>query len=268
MSNIVKKKHGSLNLADTNQIMEFAIDLKRYIDNNKLSINIEDKKYPLEAAWKFAGMNFGLTGVPLPPVPLHNPKDMIIGLYVNERRFNTKTKQPYDKQVAVYFGPADQQAVIDGIRLAFKDKIIKEIARPFFNYKCDCNIVKVKGGSIVSFGQGMASNLEEGKEFQAEFAVNALSQTRAVSRGFKNVLSFVMSSAGFENTPGEEMERNKANEYQDANVIDQPVMSDSDYKIAYHKVATGEWTLEFIKRNSSLSPAQEEALRILEENRS
>lgn len=267
MSNIVKKKHGVLSLSDTNQIMDFAIDLKKYIDNNKLSIDIEGKKYPLEAAWKFAGMNFGLTGVPLPPVPLHNPKDMIIGLYVNERRMNSKTKQPYDKQVPVYFGPADQHDVINNIRLSFKEKIIKEVARPFFNYKCDCNIVKVKGGSIVSFGQGMASNLEEGKEFQAEFAVNALSQTRAVSRGFKNVLSFVMSSAGFENTPGEEMGGHKP-EFVDANVVDQPVMSDSDYKAAYHKVATGEWTLEFIKRNSSLSPAQEEALRILEENRS
>lgn len=269
MTSSLQKKvnHGKLSLANPDQIMGFAHILKGYIEANKLSIDLEGKKYPLVDAWKFAGINFGLTGIPEAPIERHSGEMMTILTVM--KTFKGK-HGPYEKEVDVFTGLSTATQQIEDARLFYGPKIKSYIIRPFYNYKCNCNIVRIAGNnkSIISFGQGICSNLEEGKHAQSESAINSMAQTRSISKGFRNVLGFVMSSAGYENTPAEEMQGSGV-EFTGSDVDqsqDLPEMTEKQMNIAIKKVAAGEWTVDYIKQNSRLTEGQEKALLKMERN--
>lgn len=56
------------NIANIKDIETFAPELKKFIEDHKLTTTYEGKNYALVDAWKFAGLNFGLTCIPEQPV--------------------------------------------------------------------------------------------------------------------------------------------------------------------------------------------------------
>jgi hypothetical protein len=109
----------------------------------------------------------------------------------------------------------------DRYRDKFKDKIKKEIIHDYYNYRCGCEIQNTITGAKVGSGFGVCSNIEMTKVSFDEFAVYSMSQTRAIGRAFKNVIGFIMKSAGYSPTPLEEMDgANKTVVYEDSTAID------------------------------------------------
>lgn len=261
---VIEKKDTSLSLADPGQVMQFGLTLKKYIEANDLAVTIEGKLYAKVDAWKFAGLNFGLTGIPKRPEQV-DKGEMILLLFIHEER-TSKDGKKYYKEVAGYAGPASNASAIENFRLTYVGKITKELYRPYFAYKCECDIIKLSDRSIVSYGEGMCSNLEESKILSAEYAINSHCQTRAISRAFRNLLGFVMSSAGIEPTPAEEMDETVNYEARVVTNLNPPLPPDQ-FQNAMVKVISGVWTVEFVKANSTLSTEQEQALIIAEQNR-
>lgn len=264
VSSAVAKKETSLSLADPGQVMEFGKVLKEYIAKNDLAVKIEDKLYAKVDAWKFAGFNFGLTGIPHRPEPQHDGKRMILILYIKEQR-EGKNGKPYMKEVPGFVGFSDSITEIDNYRMTHQGKITRELYRPYFAYKCECDIIKLSDRSIVSYGEGMCSNMEEGKLVSAEFAINSHSQTRAISRAFRNLLGFVMTSAGMQTTPFEEMEEAAREKAMDSN---ETYMGEDEFNLSVENVRSGNWTSAFVVKNgSAMHPDQVKALEIIEQNR-
>lgn len=77
-------------------------------------------------------------------------------------------------------------------------------------YQCIVNLIQVRTGDVVGKGYAVCSNKEPSKKSFQEYAILSMSQTRAISRAYRNVLAWLMKASGFEPTPAEEMEFEKA----------------------------------------------------------
>jgi hypothetical protein len=269
-----------LSLNNPAQIMEFGKVLKSYIVANGLSVKIEDKDYPLCGAWKFAGMNFGLTAVPVEITPKHKDGQYITILFA-EREFeffDKKAKPPqkkkYKKVVPIFSGFTNHKDVIDEIRQREGEGGIKrEITRPYYSYECTVEVHRFDG-HVVTKGKSVCTNLESAKAGFDEYAVMGQAQTRTISRALKNLLDFVLQSAGMEPTPGEEMQGHE----QEHQVPDEPPFApppDAPVKntpsvVAWEKLVVraqkGEVVSEMAKAHMSITDEQYDALKILESN--
>lgn len=268
----VRQNH-SLSLANIPDIMGFSQVLKQYIVENNLSVKIEGNDYAKVDAWKFAGMNFGLTGIPAPPIAMHLPGQMIV-VMIAPLEYVKQNGATYMKDTVIYGGPLDNQPAIESTRLYVaenKIKITREIVRPFYSYKCQCDVVRISGNKKVSFGEGLCSNLEENKLMAPEYSINSHAQTRSIGKGLRNLLGFVMSSAGYQGTPAEEMdglfktdEAFHEKEKGRAVPTSLPILAPEDEGKALAKVEAGEWSVEFLKGKRSLTPNQVKALQLAE----
>jgi hypothetical protein len=195
----------TLSLANPHDVMEFGKVLKKYIVSNNLSVPIEGKDYAKVDAWKFAGLNFGLTAIPRTPESRHILGQYITVLFIN-KEYTPKNKDKYTKEVPVFVGYQQHQEVIQQVRDSNKGKISREVVKPYFAYACGCDIVKLADGSKVSYGEGFCSNLESAKSGNDEYAINSQAQTRSIGKAYRNLIGFVMNAAGYETTPAEEMD--------------------------------------------------------------
>lgn len=66
-------------------------------------------------------------------------------------------------------------------------------------------IINTKTNQVVSQGFALCSNKEHKKKSFDEYAVLSMAQTRAIGKGYRNLLGWVMKLAGMESTPSEEM---------------------------------------------------------------
>lgn len=217
-------KNETLSLVNPGQIMAFGKVLNKYILDNKLSIQIEGKHYPLAGAWKFAGNNFGLSAIPVECIAIHKPGEYVCVLYA-EFEYTGKRKDPpyaeykYKKTEAVFVGLTKATAEIADVRNRFK--IVKEIIRPFYEYKCTVEVRRISDEKLVQRGESVCSNMELNRAGSQESDIIGMAQTRTISRSLKNLLDFVIHSAGMESTPGEEMQGVKEEGWQSANVVDE-----------------------------------------------
>jgi len=80
-----------------------------------------------------------------------------------------------------------------------KEKNGKEVT-----YTATCEIRR-RDGQALTRAISSCSNMERGKRNMMEFQIASMAQTRAVSKAFRLALSWVMTLAGYEPTPAEEM---------------------------------------------------------------
>ena len=73
-------------------------------------------------------------------------------------------------------------------------------------YQSTVELVRLTDGVKVGFGMAVCSNKEKLKRHLEEYAIAAMSQTRAISRAYRNLLGWLMKAAGFEATPEDEAE--------------------------------------------------------------
>lgn len=72
-------------------------------------------------------------------------------------------------------------------------------------WKAEAEIVRLKDDKVVSRGFAICSNLEAKKKGNDEYAILSMAQTRAIGKGYRNLVGWVMKLAGYESTPSEEM---------------------------------------------------------------
>jgi len=197
-------------------ITDFSKILKEFITKSQLSTKIQGNEYVNVDGWKFAGLNFGLVPIVSEPVAIHEKGDLITILYHEIER-----RGQYGKKMSVEpFFASSNVTLSDRYREKFKDKINKEITHDFYNYKCGCKIQNSITGAKLGSGFGICSNIEISKVSFDEFAVMSMSQTRAIGRAFKNVIGFIMKSAGYAPTPLEEMDGQKMANIDDNTSLD------------------------------------------------
>lgn len=201
-------KPGQLSLADPEQVMNFGKTLQKYVVANALTANIKGKPYAMVSGWQFAGLNFGLTPIPSKPVAKHMRGEYIHILYIKQKNKSKDGKKEWIDEVPLFAGYADHKEII--AELTDKHKSIgdfsREFIQPHFSFECEVDIVRMSDNYKVGYGVGICSNLELSKSAFQEYAVNSMSQTRGIGKGYRNLIGFVMKSAGYEDTTAEEMQ--------------------------------------------------------------
>jgi hypothetical protein len=77
-------------------------------------------------------------------------------------------------------------------------------------YRASVDLINIANGNKVGSGIATCSNLESGKQRFAEYAIESMAQTRAVGKAYRLMLGWLMKAAGYEATPAEEMDFDKA----------------------------------------------------------
>jgi len=215
-TDLVQIEKPAFQLIKPADITNFSKILKEFITKSGLSTKIQGNEYVNVDGWKFAGLNFGLVPIVSEPQSIHQKGDLITILYHEIERRDKFGK----KMVTEPFFASSNTTLADRYREKFKDKIKKEITHDFFNYKCGCEIQNSITGVKLGSGFGICSNIEITKVSFDEFAVMSMAQTRAIGRAFKNVLGFIMKSAGYSPVPLEEMDGQKSANIDDNTSLD------------------------------------------------
>lgn len=168
MSNEIVK----MDIATPEHALSVANNLQKFVKEQKLTVDIQGRNYPLVEAWQFAGSQFGLYPI---LIECKNESSYEERNYTwTDRRNNPKTKKTNH----------------------FKYRSLVEVRR-FLDDK------------VLSRGSMVCTNDEGGKHEFAEYAIESMSQTRAEGKAWRMLLAWVMKAAGFEQTPYEEMEEQK-----------------------------------------------------------
>lgn len=199
----VKVSGQPLSLYNPQDVMDFGKVLKSFIVNNKLSTQIGGKDYAHVDGWKFAGMNFGLVAIPSEPIAMHQPGET---MHLFQRVIEKNTRQGIVQSLEWYLATQMPEA-IELEKSRCKDFRIM----PVYKYRCSCEIINVATGQKLGSGSAICSSMELIKSGFDEYSIYSMSQTRAIGKGFRNLLGFVMNSAGIESTPAEEMTPEMAN---------------------------------------------------------
>jgi len=252
-------KSGIIELTSPGDIMAFGAVLREHIEKNKLSVSISGRNYPMVDAWKYAGMNFGVTSIPDEPLPMHTPGQMVrIGYHMAQFKDKQGTWREFEK--AGYVGMVDETGTFD----AWKKNIrfTRELIMPHYAYSCQATVNRLTDGVKISGGDGFCENLELTKVGFPQYAVRSMAQTRAIGKSLRNLLGYVMNSAGYEATPAEEMEEERAKEAEKND--DRMSMTDEVFKKAVIKLAKKETTIEKIEKSFRLTAEQLKTLKELE----
>lgn len=206
----VEKKPYQLNRPD--HIAAFSKVLAQFIKDAKLSTNIQGNEYVNVDGWKFAGTSFGLTAIVSEPERIDEGKTVY---YLYEEYTVIVNKQPVRKERVYYSGT--NVAVVESIKA--KRAPTRIVVTELFRYKCSCDIISLSTREKVGYGFAICSNAEAKKVGFDEFAIASQSQTRAIGKAYRNQIGFLMKSAGFADTPSEEMEDEKYAKGQTSDVI-------------------------------------------------
>lgn len=198
----VQSERAAFSLIKPKDITDFSKVLREYITQSGLSTTIRHEQYVNVDGWKFAGLNFGLIPIVGEPIPQHNKGDLMMILY---HEVEKRTQYGKKMEIEPFFSSSNFQ-LAEEYRVKFKDRIKKEIVHDFYSYKCGCEIINAVTGARMGAGWGLCNNVELSKTSYDEFSVHSMAQTRAIGRAFKNVIGFIMKSAGYVPTPSEEMD--------------------------------------------------------------
>lgn len=264
----------SLSLNNRSQVAVFAIELKKFISENKLSVRIGANDHVMVDGWKFALRSFGLVAITSKPLPRHEKGSYVTTLYA-WREFETKAKPgkpstKFKKSVPVFAGWLHDKAVIDEMRKREGKLLTDERTKPYFSYECDVEIRTINGNILVSRGTGLCSNIEFLKSAFDEYSICSMSETRAIGRGAKNLLGYVMKVAGFESTFAEEMQDESGNtidiEHADGGDTDEltELETQEQIEMVYEKIKNKEWTVEYVQKQFKLNPEQLKAMTIMQ----
>ena len=80
----------------------------------------------------------------------------------------------------------------------------KKLDRPEIAYEARV-VLKTIGGQVVGAGEALCTSIERNWGGRDEFAIKSMAQTRATGKAARNGFSWIMSLAGYEATPAEEM---------------------------------------------------------------
>jgi len=75
-----------------------------------------------------------------------------------------------------------------------------------FKYWAKCELLDMHSGTIVGCGEAICSKQESKKKTFDEYAILSMAQTRSIGKAYRNLLGWLMKSAGFTSTPLEEMD--------------------------------------------------------------
>lgn len=81
-----------------------------------------------------------------------------------------------------------------------------------YKYWAKCHLINVHTDKIIGSGEAICSKLESKKKKFDEYAILSMAQTRAIGKAFRNLLGWLMKSAGFTSTPVEEMDEMAASD--------------------------------------------------------
>lgn len=154
------------------QALQVANILQKFVQEQQLTVNIQNRTYALVEAWQFAGAQLGLYPV---------LTDIKNESTYEERHFQWKDK---------YNNP-------------------KEKKTNHFKYRATVEIRKFADDKVVSKGEMVCTNEEFGKYEFAEYAVQSMTQTRAEGKAWRMLLGWVMKAAGFDTMPAEEIDQEK-----------------------------------------------------------
>jgi hypothetical protein len=263
----VVEKSKTLSLADPDQVMQFGQVLKQYIVKNNLAVTIKGEAFAMVDGWKFAGLNFGLTAIPRKPEAKHERGEYVTIVYADKWiKPKEKNKSPYKKEVIAGVCFAQDRDIIKGIRERLKAEEIetRELTKPYFKYECECDVVKLSDQARVSYGVALCSNLEDLKAGFEEYAVNSMSQTRAIGKAYRNLLGHVMKAAGYQPTPAEEMAPIEREEKERIIIPEEdknrPPLTDDQLSQACARVMKGQKVLESLEEHFTLTPQQRKAV--------
>lgn len=186
----------TLSLSNMQHIMNFAKGLQKFISENELSITIKGgaKPYVLVDGWKFAGINFGIVPIPEKPVKVQTGQ-----LHI----FHIEKKGKYGMYDAIAHVTSNND---EYEKLLAKDANWSKVSTVTeYKYECTCVLKRISNGEIVGQGFALCTNAEEIKVTFDEYAVLSMAQTRAIAKAFRNTIGFIMTAAGFDATPAEEM---------------------------------------------------------------
>jgi hypothetical protein len=201
-SSLVRLDNSVRSLANPQHVLDVGSMLKSYIVNNSLSTMIQGKQYAHVDAWKFAGMIFGLSAICDEPVRISGKENIYV---VYGKRSKNGSSGPYVEEYIIY--QSSLRISDDELEsLGKSHQISRQLIKEYFNYKCATKIVRLADGVTVSTGFATCSNLESKKVTFDEYAINSMSQTRSIGKGYRNLIGYVMNAAGFESTPAEEMD--------------------------------------------------------------
>lgn len=193
----VKVTGQPLSLYNPQDVMDFGKILKDFIVNNKLSTKIQGRDYAHVDGWKFAGMNFGLVAIVGEPVPMHQPGET---MHLFQRVIQKNSQHGIIESLEWYLATQMPEA-IELEKTRCKDYRIL----PVYKYRCSCDIINVATQQKLGSGSAICSSLELIKSGFDEYSIFSMAQTRCIGKGFRNLIGFVMNSAGIESTPAEEM---------------------------------------------------------------
>lgn len=162
----------ALDLSIPANALKVANELKKFATDQKLTIDIQGRNYPLVEAWQFAGSQFGLYPI---LVDIKNESSYESRHY----KWSDRKNNPREKQ------------------------------SQHFKYRAKVEIRRYSDDKIFSLGEMICTNDERSKHEFDEYAVMSMAQTRAEGKAWRMLLAWVMKAAGFEQTPAEEMEDHK-----------------------------------------------------------
>lgn len=197
-----EKKSLVRQISNPEDVLTFGSVLKNFIVKNQLSVKIDGNDYAMVSAWQFAGVSFGLTAITGKPEKQHEPGEYITTLYA-ERLMTNKKGQQYKKEVVILCANASHTAIIDSVRA--RNQVTREVTQQHFKYECTTEVRRASDNTLVSIGTAVCSNMERNKATFEEYAIASMAQTRSMGKAYRNLLGFVMKSAGYQDTPAEEM---------------------------------------------------------------
>lgn len=84
----------------------------------------------------------------------------------------------------------------------------------------EAEIVQLTTQKIISRGFAICSKTESKKKGFDEYAILSMAQTRAIGKGYRNLIAWVMKLAGYESTPAEEVKADEKPEKRKGNLAD------------------------------------------------
>lgn len=119
---------------------------------------------------------------------------------VNKKTGEVNTKHYANVESWLYAGTLLQLRAIPG-----KPEDIS--TEGFIRYSCTVEVMDFSGEApvLVSRGTSLADSKEGFFKYAKAFAINSMSQTRAIGKAYRNLIGHLLKVAGFEATPSEEM---------------------------------------------------------------
>lgn len=161
-------------LASPRYAFHVANELKKFVTEQKLTVEIQGRPYALVEAWQFTGAQFGLYPI-LTEIKNESTYKEVTFTW-KDRYNNPKTKNTYH-----------------------------------YKYRATVEVRRYSDDKVVSKAEIVCSNEEYGKHDFAEYAIQSMAQTRAEGKAWRMLLGWVMKAAGFEATPYEEMDEELQN---------------------------------------------------------